>query len=372
VFTETFVVTRFPTMNVTFVHSGWGGDSVNGGGGGKIDTRLERDVFAYKPTVMTVMLGMNDARYRAFDQKIFDTYSKGYEHIVDSVKSHVPGIRMTLIQPSPYDDVTRAPNFEGGYNAVLVRYGDFLKDLAKKNGLDVADLNTSVVEATQKAFAADPDHAKNLNPDRVHPSPSGQLLMAAALLKAWNAPAAVSAVAIQVDDDKAASKETKTKLSDLKMKDGTLTWTQVDEALPFAIDQKDASVALAMRSSDVIKELDQQPLKVQGLASGDYVLQIDGKEVGKFTAAELAEGVNLATLPTPMVQQAAKVHTLTVRHNNLHFLRWRQIQVPPLSNNAEHIRTACDALDAIEADMVKEQRAAAKPMPHTFELSRKS
>jgi hypothetical protein len=28
---------------------------------------------------------------------------------------------ITAIVPSPYDDVTRAPGFEGGYNAVLLR-----------------------------------------------------------------------------------------------------------------------------------------------------------------------------------------------------------------------------------------------------------
>src|SRR5436190_9846507 len=60
-FTESYVVTRFPKMNVSFVHSGWGGDRVTGGGGGSIDVRLKRDVFAYHPTVMTIMLGMNDA-----------------------------------------------------------------------------------------------------------------------------------------------------------------------------------------------------------------------------------------------------------------------------------------------------------------------
>src|SRR5215471_13519666 len=69
-FTETYVITRFPKMKVEFVHSGWGGDRVTGGGGGPIDRRLKRDVFAYKPTVMTIMLGMNDGGYRPFDDKI--------------------------------------------------------------------------------------------------------------------------------------------------------------------------------------------------------------------------------------------------------------------------------------------------------------
>jgi hypothetical protein len=33
-FVETYVVTRFPRLRVGFVHSGWGGDRVTGGGGG--------------------------------------------------------------------------------------------------------------------------------------------------------------------------------------------------------------------------------------------------------------------------------------------------------------------------------------------------
>src|SRR5438477_4878508 len=78
-FTETYVLTRFPRLEVRFVHSGWGGDRVSGGGGGPIDVRLPRDVFAYKPTVMTIMLGMNDASYRKFDEPIFDKFKTGYE-----------------------------------------------------------------------------------------------------------------------------------------------------------------------------------------------------------------------------------------------------------------------------------------------------
>src|SRR5947209_4663112 len=72
---EAYVVTRFPRMNVTFIHSGVGGDRVTGGGAGPIDVRIDRDILAYKPTVLTIMLGMNDASYRPFDQSVFATYS---------------------------------------------------------------------------------------------------------------------------------------------------------------------------------------------------------------------------------------------------------------------------------------------------------
>src|SRR6266436_562978 len=154
-FAETYVVTRFPKLNVSFIHSGWGGDRVNGGGGGPIDVRLWRDVLPYNPTVMTIMLGMNDGRYRAYDQAIFDEFATGFKHIVDVAKRQAPGIRITAIIPSPYDDVTRPPSFEGGYNAVLVRYGEFLRQLAQEQNLSIADLNTDVVAALRKANASD-------------------------------------------------------------------------------------------------------------------------------------------------------------------------------------------------------------------------
>src|SRR5712675_2248614 len=91
-FTESYVLTRFPRLKVTFVHSGWGGDRVTGGGGGPIELRLQRDVFPYKPTVMTIMLGMNDGSYRAFNPDIFQRYSSGFESIIQTVKQTLPGI----------------------------------------------------------------------------------------------------------------------------------------------------------------------------------------------------------------------------------------------------------------------------------------
>lgn len=52
------------------------------------------------------MLGMNDAAYRPFDPTILNAYEKGYEHILDVVQGALPHLRITLIQPSPFDDTT--------------------------------------------------------------------------------------------------------------------------------------------------------------------------------------------------------------------------------------------------------------------------
>src|ERR1700736_1890728 len=167
-FTEAYVLTRFPRLTVRFVHSGWPGDRVDGGAGGPIDTRLTRDVLAYQPTVVTLMLGMNDAGYRVFDPALFKSYRVGYEHIVKALKTAAPKISITAIQPSPYDDVTRAPLFKDGYNNVLVSYGKFLRELSTREGLLCADLNTSVVAALRHANQAEPALAEKIIPDRVH------------------------------------------------------------------------------------------------------------------------------------------------------------------------------------------------------------
>lgn len=366
-FVESFAVTRFPKANYTFTHSGWGGDRVSGGGGGPIDVRLWRDVLPYDPTVVTIMLGMNDGRYRAFDQSIFDDYEKGYRGMVGTLKRRLPAARLTLIQPSPYDDVTRAPLFPGGYNQVLLRYGAFLKELAAAEKLHWADMNTSVVAALEKAKSLSEADAAKMIPDRVHPGPSGHLLMAKALLESWNAPALVSHVELD-SVFKTAPVQKNSKVSEISSGTPALAWTQWDEALPMPLDTKDPLVALAIKASNFHEALNQQRLKVAKLATGNYTLKIDGANVGSFSAAQLAAGINLAEYPTPMQEQAMAVHTLTLQHTGIHQARWRQVQVPLEKSNTPELLDALKALDQLDAALVAQQKALAQPKPHRFEL----
>ncbi len=370
-FTEAYVLTRFPDRDVRFVHSGWGGDRVTGGGGGPIDLRLDRDVFPYKPTVVTIMLGMNDAGYRAYDPGLADTYNKGYAHIVERLKSRLPGVRLTLIQPSPYDDVTRAPGFEGGYNGTLLRYSDAIADLARRTDSSIADLNAPTVAMLQAANAKDPAAAQKLIPDRVHPGPAGHLVMAGALLKSWNATPTVSATEVDATAGRATITNGKI-TSFVRGKDG-FSWSSKENALPFPLDVNDPLTSLVVSSSDFVQTLDQQTVKVTGLdPDRRYALAIDeGMPVVTLSGAEWATGANLATLLTPMQQQARDVMTLVRAHMDVHNTKWRALQVP-LANRKEATKErdkAFKALDEYDRGLFKAAQKAAKPKEHRFTLS---
>lgn len=377
-FTEAFIVSRYPGLNVRFYNAGWGGDSVNGGGGGPVDERLKRDLLAYKPSVVTIMLGMNDGRYKAFDQTIYDTYTKGYEHIVTTIKQSLPGVRLTLIQPSPFDDVTQPAQFEGGYNGVLLRFGQFVRDLAGRQQVGVADLNTNVVAALQKANAADATEAKRLIPDRVHPGPAAHMLMAAELLKAWNADPIVTDVELDAAA-LTASKSHKTKLTGLERKGAGLSWSQTDAALPMPVDysartapgalrRNAAGFALAIKSSDFMDALNRQTLKVNGLTGSNYTLKINGTSLGSFSKDKLATGVNLAALPTPMQAQAMALVALTIRRGEIQHMRWRNIQMELRELGIARASAVADNLDALELEVIARQRAAAQPGTYVYEL----
>jgi lysophospholipase L1-like esterase len=364
---ETCVVTRFPDRNVRFIQAGWDGDRVTGSPDASIDLRLERDVISHRPTVVTLMLGMNDGGYRPFDPGLFEAYTHGYPQILAKVRQALPDVRFTLLQPSAYDDVTRPPRFIHGYNPVMVRYGQFVREVAEAQGATVADLNAPVIAALQRAESLDADLAQQILPDRIHPAPAGHLLLAAALLKAWNAPSLVTAVTIDAAARRAVRTEN-TVVSEIRSRGG-LSWVQRDRALPVPLDQDEPALRLVLRASDVVEALNQEPLRVVGLPEASYTLRIDGERVASFTREALSDGLNLAVLPTPMSRQAQLVHELTTRRSRVQFARWRRVQVPLHRGPSPRLLAAMRRWEAREESLVRQQRAAAQPRVRRYELT---
>jgi lysophospholipase L1-like esterase len=362
---ENFVLTRFPGRNVLFFHSGVGGDKVSGGKYGPIDLRLHRDVFDHKPTVVTIMLGMNDGFFRAFDPDIFESYRTGYISIVDTIRKKFPQARLTLIKPSPFDDVTRPEMLAGGYNRVLQRFSVFVGELAAEKHLGVADLNAPVVETIENAKSKNSPLDTLLIPDRIHPGPAIHWLMAENILKSWGAKPEVTFVHIDAGA-RPTLQASNTEVSELSKNANHLRWTQMDKALPLPLGPLDTDpvLRLALSCSDLIGTLDMEALRVTALSEGSYELRIDGREVGEFSAGQLTAGVNLALLETPMLEQSRRVGIETQIKNALDTQLFELIVKPEDQVTSETLKE----LAAAEEKAIARQRADSQPVPHHYEL----
>ena len=71
-YVEAYLASRYPELKLTFFNAGWGGDTAPGG-----CNRLDRDVLALKPDVVTICYGMNDGGYCPMKPEIRDAFVGG-------------------------------------------------------------------------------------------------------------------------------------------------------------------------------------------------------------------------------------------------------------------------------------------------------
>ena len=367
-FVETFILTRYPKLKVTYFNAGVAGDTVHGGKFGTIDERLSRDFFSFRPNVFTIMLGMNDGNRRPFDQTLFDAYKAGYEKIVGDIKKRIPLSRGWLIRPSPYDEVTRDVSIPGGYNSVLQRYGAFSADLSERNGYGAVDFNRPVVDVLKKAAISDQTMSHNLVPDRIHPSQGCHLVMAWTLLKEWGATGLISTSEI----DAATAKATGANVTfrGVKATPAGVEWDSLEGSLPYPVSRNEPSIELIYRFTNLDRIMNQQTIKVQGLRTGQYRLKIDGREIGKWTAAALNLGVNIGNLVTPMADQADTIARMTFERNVIQNTWWRDIKIRYQGLPGDGMADAITGLQKLENDYLIQQRLAAQPKWHRFEVSK--
>lgn len=369
---EACVLGRFPDVRLEFFNVGWAGDSTWGtsgweGAGGPPDQRVRRDIVPLRPTVVSIMFGMNDGGYVPYDEKVDALFRTWYEKLIGWIKEGSSGVRFTLNLTSPWDDTTRPPSFpgnaqyEGGYNDTLLRYGDTVRSLARAHEATFVDLNRPLVAAMERAKARDASLAQQIVPDWIHPGPAGGVLMASEVLKAWGMPPQVTSVQLDVTNKRVVESVG----SSVKGFDGT-SWKQTDSSLPFPLDLADKTIMLAVGCSDLVATLDLQSLRIAGLPQGRHRLLIDDTEVGAFSSEEWANGVNLALLPTPMLAQALELHRLTVKKNRAFFVEWREIRL--FFAKERGMAKAVAAVEALRNDLRAQQRAAARPRPHRFRL----
>ena len=315
-----YYLTRFPGWTIRFVNAGRSGDSAGGSMG-----RLQEDVIDKKPNSVAIMFGMNDVNRGAYvanadanklksQQQALDSYKGNMEKLVGRIRVEAKEPKLYFITPSPFDQtvILDKENKQPGCNDGLGRCADIVRGLAATNNAMVVDFHGPMTALNLEQQKKDPKYTL-VGGDRVHPGAPGHLMMAWLFLKTQGAPAIVSKVAVDVAAGR-ATESINAEVTAIAKKDGGVTFTVLEKALPFPIDPGAKSM-LAM--IPIEKDLNQELLAVSGLAEGRYAVQIDGVAVGQHTAQELAQGINLGfNEATPQFKQAQGVAKLNEQRRN--------------------------------------------------------
>jgi lysophospholipase L1-like esterase len=364
---ELYLTTRFPTGNFTFLNAGIGGDTANGGAG-----RFQNHVLAEKPTAVTINFGMNDAGYGAFNPQANKTYVEKTAAMLEAAKK--AGVRVALLSPNAVD--RRVQEKFKLYLDTQKQFYAPLNELADKHGAAFVD-QYAVTRAALEKMEADDPKAQKAKPfgDGFHTSSPGGLLMAHAILTGLKAPALVSDVTIDL------SKGMTVEAVEVKgctamgtgggLRPDGVTFTRTDEALPLPV-QKDWLPMLPYTND--LKDLNYYGLTVKGLKDDEYTLSIDDTEVGRYTAKQLAGGVNLGNLTSgPIWEQANKVLQAINEKNRIVHGRFRGV----ILNGDQYWNTAVGQKRkpeelALRLEQAKEAQAKvyelARPKPRKFEI----
>jgi lysophospholipase L1-like esterase len=358
---ELYLTTRFPKWKLTFLNAGIGGDTAAGGAG-----RFRDHVLAEKPTALTINFGMNDAGYGTFNPEANKNFVRRTTAMLEMANK--AGVRVALLSPNAVDR-----RVQERFNLYLETQKQFyapLKDLAAKHEAAFVD-QYAVTRAALEKMAADDPAAKKVKPfgDGFHTSSPGGLLMAHAILTGLHAPALVSDLEIDAATGKA--KPRACTIDKLKCSAAAVEFDRTDAALPLPVQQGWLNLLPYVNE---LKDLNWYGLKVSGLATGKYVLQIDGRDVGTFTPEQLAEGVNLGTLTSgPIFEQSQKVFNALNAKNRIVHQRFRGVvmfQSPDwlrdvaAERKPKELAKRMEQIEARQAEIYK----LVQPVPHHFEL----
>ena len=339
--------TRFPSLHLSFVNCGISGDNASGMMG-----RLDKDVYANHPTVVTLSAGMNDVNRNLYSQtnaptnapvlqkQAIESYKKNIEKLADSFAKHQ--LRQIYFTPTIYDeDVESTVESLRGVNGALRECSDFVLQFARSKNMPAVDFWHPMDELNRKRQKTDPKFTLT-SKDRVHPGAAGHLVMAYLFLDQTGAPQDVWRLSLDAKTSQVLS-YTNCEATVLTSNPNSLTFSNRELALPFPC-IADAKDAFSWVPFD--ERLNQQTLQISHLDEGNYSLQINQAEVGQYSASELEKGINLATnTKTPQSAQSQKIAELCQEHyalgNTIRTLR--RVEMKHLQNVDLTNRTAVEA-----------------------------
>lgn len=165
------LASAYPDYRIRVVNMGVGGNTVR-----DLQERWQSDVLELEPEWVSVMIGINDV-WRQFDQPLIreshvtiKEYEETLRELVERTLPHVKG----LILLSPFYIES---NHQDAMRSMMDEYGDVVRRVAEDNRCLFVDTQAAFDSALKHVYPA------SIALDRVHPSLTGHMMIARALLR---------------------------------------------------------------------------------------------------------------------------------------------------------------------------------------------
>lgn len=168
----------YPELKVEIANAG-----ISGHKSPDMAARLDRDVLAKKPTIVTVSCGINDV-WHGFNPSLkgvdLETYTKLMTEIVDRIQK--AGAQVYLLTPTVIQE-----NLDSPENKKLEAYCQAVRKIAAEKKCRLVDLN-DVFNLSLRAAQMGGGEGFHPTSDGVHMRPAGDFLMGAAILREMGVP----------------------------------------------------------------------------------------------------------------------------------------------------------------------------------------
>ena len=289
---ETYLTVCVPDLRVTARQYGWSGETAEG-----FRRRMTNDCLRFQPTVATLCYGMNDSRYRPFDEANGEWYRENYTAVARALKG--AGARVVLGSPGPAGKIATWVKARQGtledHNFHLSRLRDIGLGIAQAEDLRFADvfwiMRAADFAGRSRYPAAGSEPYALTYRDGIHPGGAGHLVMAYSFLRALGLDGDLGRIEVDLAAGRAAGsgghRVDAFANGELKITSSRYPFCAKGPA------DRDDSIRSGMTLVPFDAELNRLTLVVKSApAGGCEVAWGDGRK--KFTADQLAQGINLA------------------------------------------------------------------------------
>ena len=313
-----YYMLHFPGRRIIIFNRGIGGDRAQ-----NIYDRFDDDVVTADPTVICLTFGMNDSGYYEFlaanadsTAKVHLEQTRHYFGLLQQKLKALPNVRKIMIGGSLYDETAKIKgNYFPGKSKVMEQMVGFQEQAAKDNHWGWVDLFHPMTAITLEQQKTDSVFTLT-GKDRIHPGNAGHFVMAWLFLKAQGLDT-LPVADMSIDGNRLhTDREGNCQITNLASVSGHsgIRFDYLANSLPYPADTVPRLWDNPQRQSDAIRVLpfytsfNREMLRIAHLEKGKYELAIDGRTIGRWSDADLGEGINLAAMTnTPEHEQAMVV-----------------------------------------------------------------